>query len=422
LTCHLVEFILKLAKEDFPLGSQPNIFGEQGCLRQRKVLELYLLDRMLKRLVDSTKDIFKNVRGRLGLKSHEFSFAVLNSDDYFSSSALWQEYTQILQVVEDEVFEALSTVEKWEMREKDRGQERPRWTRNDESKYRPFIRKLEGATRGRTRDLRKYHGLIKSLKETLVSNQDRIRDDLSLRGAENIRFFTYVTVVFLPLGFAASIFSMSEAPSGSVVKSMVIFAAVALILTITALVNVKSLGAALNDIRRTVDIRSREKKATSLLTQSSGKQTINTPRNHAVTNSDPEATPTTETANLKDTEPSQADVLNNGSSQDSSEGLGEETHANLKSKGKETLSWHIGFWLKYICVEFPARRVLVGLYTLNHFEKKNPTTYYRIISGILIVPIFAISYLAQLLVYNIGDLIRVCWSKFDFLYASRTLY
>lgn len=421
-TCHLIESVLNLVKDEHPFISQSKFFGEQGCLRQRKVLEIHLLDRMLKRLVDSLEQIFNNVRERLGLKSHGFSFAVLTSDDYFSSSALWQQYTQILQVVEDEISEALLTLEKWETRERDRGQERPRWTRNDESKYRPFIRKLEGTTRRRTRDLRKYHNLIKSLKETLVSNQDRVRNDLGLRGAENIRFFTYVTVMFLPLGFAASIFSMSGAPSGSIVKSMVVFAAVALILTITALVNVKSLGAAMNDIRRTVDDKSRKKKANSLLTEGPAKQTISMPKSHTGQNSDREANPTTGTTNLEDTEPRDTDVVNTESLHGSSEHSEEEAHAHLNSTGKDNLSWHIGFWLKYICIELPARRVLTGFYKLNNFEMQNPTTYTHIISGILILPIFAIGYLTQLVLYNIGDLIRVCKGKFLFLCAPQMHY
>ncbi|KAK1992783.1 hypothetical protein LX36DRAFT_731693 [Colletotrichum falcatum] len=201
-TCHFVEYIPGLhARPDahgrdqgddmvIPWGRKGDLVQEQGCWRQRKVLELHLFDRILKEVVRSTKEILNEVRNELGVKHGAILFSVLNSDDYFTSSAQWQKFQQILQVVEEELSDVLLTVSKWETREKDRGQEQPRWTRNDERKYRLFIGKLEGITRRRIRDLQNYHGNIRSLKDTLISSQQQIRDDLGLRGAENIRFFT----------------------------------------------------------------------------------------------------------------------------------------------------------------------------------------------------------------------------------------
>ena len=47
----------------------------------------------------------------------------------------------------------------------------------------------------------------------------------------DIRRFTYVTVIFLPLGFATGVFSMSGAPSGSTLGNMIITAVAAFAIT-----------------------------------------------------------------------------------------------------------------------------------------------------------------------------------------------
>lgn len=68
-----------------------------------------------------------------------------------------------------------------------------------------------------------------------------MRGDLELRGADDIRLFTYVTVIFLPVGFATGIFSMSDTPSSHTLICMAITAVVALLVTVIALTNAKSL-------------------------------------------------------------------------------------------------------------------------------------------------------------------------------------
>lgn len=83
---------------------------------------------------------------------------------------------------------------------------------------------------------------------TNTPNLLKIRNDLSLQGSENVRFLTYVTVVFLPLGFATGIFSMSGAPDGKVLGSMATCAVVALLLTVLALLNAKQLAKIVDDL------------------------------------------------------------------------------------------------------------------------------------------------------------------------------
>jgi hypothetical protein len=408
-TCHLVEFIPFSTTESFQHsfhpGTSEQTFGEQGCLQQRKVLELHLLDRFLKILVKSTKGIFENVQDR---HSEDFNYQRATSEFYFTSIANWQDDMDILQRVEKEVLEALLVIEKWEAREKDRGQERPRWTRNDESKYRPFIRKLEASTHRGTRDLRLYHNSIKSLRERLATNQERIRNHLSLRGAENIRFFTYVTVVFLPLGFAASIFSMNGAPSRETLESVVAFAAIALVLTIIALINAKSLTAVMISIRDAIDKKSQEK------------MTNNSLANHDISNGGASHVETI----TGDQESGNATIEAPSTHTSSSRGehLPKEGAQHYKERKhyQGDHSWHIWFWLRYMCLVFPARRVLIACNKLKNPKPAKLTTYTHIFYGVVMLPTFLIFQLAYIIVCNFADLGQVCLSKFHFLYTTRT--
>ncbi|KAF7888255.1 uncharacterized protein EAF02_002796 [Botrytis sinoallii] len=233
--------------------------------RQRKVLELQFFDRMIKQMVRCTQEISYSIKEELGMKQGALSSSVLSSDDYFNSSVLWNKYQHILHVIEEELESAIRVIEKWEKREDDRKGEEPRWTRNDETKYRGIINKLKSSTKRQIMDLDGAYRNIKTLRETIVNSQDQIRNDLSLQGSENIRFFTYVTVVFLPLGFATGIFSMSGAPDGRVLGGMAACAVVALLFTVLALLNAKQLAKIVDDLFSVYHKYSQAKMERSLL-------------------------------------------------------------------------------------------------------------------------------------------------------------
>ncbi|PSN61554.1 hypothetical protein BS50DRAFT_153800 [Corynespora cassiicola Philippines] len=78
---------------------------------------------------------------------------------------------------------------------------------------------------------------MKDFRESLSSRLESVRNDISFRGSENINLFTYVTVVFLPLGLATGVFSMSGSPDHSTLMSMIELALLSLALTFYALVN-----------------------------------------------------------------------------------------------------------------------------------------------------------------------------------------
>ncbi|XXH05579.1 Adenylate kinase 2 [Hypoxylon texense] len=253
-TCHFIEDLQSLRSDirngrelqDYELRSAAPLqeIDQEQSWRQRKVLELYLFERILNSLVKCTQEILDKIRKDLGVRrgQGDSPFTNIGSEDYFFSSIQWNELQSVLQEVDENLEDVKLEISKWETREKDRGQERPRWTRNDERKYGGIITKVFGSTKKEIRNFHSIHTSVKSLKENLVRRQEQTRQDVSLRGSEDIRFFTYVTVVFLPLGFASSIFSMNGVPGPDLVNSLVVCATAALVITIFALFNAKTLG------------------------------------------------------------------------------------------------------------------------------------------------------------------------------------
>lgn len=163
------------------------------------------------------------------------------SDGYFSRAKYWKFFETILQTIEDDLEENLEKIEKWSHREEDRGCHRPRWTRNDERRYGSVMKTLLFQTQSEIYELHRLKRNIKAFREPRSSEVSSLRDDINLLSTENVNLFTYVTVIFLPLGFATGVFSMSNAPGTETLVGMVLTAIVAFHLTIGALVNAKPL-------------------------------------------------------------------------------------------------------------------------------------------------------------------------------------
>ncbi|KXH35843.1 hypothetical protein CSIM01_00557 [Colletotrichum simmondsii] len=375
-TCHLIEYTHGRSGLTWK-GHQP--WGRQGW-QQRKVFELYLFDGILKEIIKSSAEIFDTVKQELGDKRGVISFSALNSVDYLSSSTKWQFYQQILQVVEQELSDVLSTVAKWETREKDRGHERPRWTRNDERKYRGSIGKMQGSTARRIRDLQKHRNDVRSLKEQLKSEQQQSRDNISVIDAENVRLFTYVTVVFLPLGFAASIFSMSEEPPSSVLKPMIVCSAVALALTFVALGNAKRVSTAISKY-------SHDKIYSNKL--SSGRE---------VRGDDGRVFPTRQKEDAEIGSASEEDDTTQ-----ESETIHQENH-------KTSFSSHFWFWIEYVFINLPARRVSVAYQDLIA-ENPSHCRYFHVPVGIIVLPMLLFARLIQFLLLTAMDMSQLAWGK-----------
>ncbi|KAH7083543.1 hypothetical protein FB567DRAFT_529354 [Paraphoma chrysanthemicola] len=229
--------------------------------QQRRVLELLIYSKMLGSMHENSKGIFNEIR-KLALNSkwedgdnvHPDPFErsireaqelrkLANEDHYFSVASRWRDLAQIMLVIEGNLSLNLERVNEWRRREKDRRNHQPRWTKEDEKNHRTTILRLEVFTERQARDIELLLDDIKKFRESLLRELETIRDDLSFRGSQNINLFTYVTIVFLPLGFATGVLSMSGRPQPEVLSSLYTLALAALGTTIFALLNAKTVKA-----------------------------------------------------------------------------------------------------------------------------------------------------------------------------------
>lgn len=234
----------------------PMIDQGKKLWHQRKVLELFVFNRMLRRISRRYKEMFQEIGAHLGrqfpesrpagtdssdivLVSSALFSTSLTNDTYLNLSKQWPPFIYTLQVMEEDLKETLEKISLWNNREKDRHPDRPRWTRNDESRYRAAITKSNASNNQTIRDLDHYLVQVQSLRTSLISRIEFTRNELSFQSAENVRFFTTVTVIFLPLGFATGTFSMSGAPNGTTLWQMVVMALGVFALTVVSLVNVR---------------------------------------------------------------------------------------------------------------------------------------------------------------------------------------
>lgn len=230
-TCHVIENFSKCEDDQFTFSM---IEGpdSQDHWQQRKVLELILFGRILSRVRQSADDIIGAIEkdatqeNDVGEKN---PFGSLRFEDRSIESL--QEILQILVVLKNNFASFVEIIDLWEHRESTKGQGRPRWTRNDEQKYRRSIKKQSAQQERCVRDLKNQQDKIDFLVTLVTSAQEAIRSAQSLHEAENIRLFTYVTIFFLPVGLSSSLFGMGQVPDRNVVVTMVITAAIALSIT-----------------------------------------------------------------------------------------------------------------------------------------------------------------------------------------------
>lgn len=259
-TCHFIEH-LPIAKYRGAWDHSFKRYGDDVDRQwaQRKVLELYFLKRILGRMDDESKRFPKEVRDVLGIEPGSLALASLKPIKRPIKDL--QRFEKMLQLVEEDMAANLNTLrDKWNRRETDRGAEQPRWTPNDEKKYRTNINRLSvdvekatGRLKATQDDIRKLKGFLATTQKNMRDDADRERDERDRARAErdrdrderdrarverdrlrdaDLRYLTYVTVIFQPLGFAASFYSMGGAPEPSLIVSMVEFSAAAFAVTL----------------------------------------------------------------------------------------------------------------------------------------------------------------------------------------------
>lgn len=231
-TCHLIG--------TFSNGEDTFFYDwidQQPHWKQRKVLELILFERILSKVCQGANDIIDAIEKGAPEKGTT-NRADIGEKDIFGNLRLedrkiesLQEINQILVVLSNNFASILEIIDLWDDRESTRGQERPRWTRNDEQKYRQSIKKRSAQQKKFIRELKTKKAKVDFLITLVTSAQEAIRSTRSLHEAENIRLFTYLTAFFLPVGLASSLFGMGQIPERKVIITMVITGAIALFVT-----------------------------------------------------------------------------------------------------------------------------------------------------------------------------------------------
>ncbi|KAL1862453.1 hypothetical protein Daus18300_008550 [Diaporthe australafricana] len=202
-TCHFIQHVPGLPRDDThewnfefdQKGLSTDLRDKQRHWWQRKVLELHLLERILKAVTQGSIGILRHVREELGVDKTILSFSILTSEDYKTSQRDWQDYETILQAVEDEVTAIMRTLQSWSSRGEDRGQEKPRWTHSDEERYRSWIRKFQRDTERETARIQMVLENTRKLRDALSQRRDRLQKELEVRREGHIRYFTNFIVV-----------------------------------------------------------------------------------------------------------------------------------------------------------------------------------------------------------------------------------
>jgi hypothetical protein len=237
------------------------------------------------------------------------------------------------------------------------------------------MNKLQGSTERHIRDLEIRRDNVRKLKETLTTRREKARQDLEFHWNENIRYFTYVTVIFLPLGFASSFYSMGGPPAHDLIIALVEFSVAALAVTVVLLFSAKWILSAAKELPAAALKRATEK---SLLV--GGHQRAK-PDEHKAGKEQKSGTQV----------PGQKTKRQ------------EDLHGAFRSPAS--------FWLAYIFVEIPALRVLRAV-TAMRKGKVSGAAAADVALGVIFMPVFGTSCLLRIVAYNILDIIRNITSEY----------
>ncbi|KAL8650022.1 MAG: hypothetical protein Q9210_004072 [Variospora velana] len=213
---------------------------------QRRLLELAYVERMLNEMVQSSREVLEGFQRELDVPETRDP----QSESYESIhnySRLYSKAGEILRDVLKLLNLAVRAVEDWEKRENNRDI-RSRWSKKDQARYGRKLVDLTGKCRIGLQKVRLQRDLLEEQQKLAEQRHNNLINYMSLQAArtssqsaEDVRLFTYVNIIFLPLSFSSSLFSMGGAPQGSTISVMVPTTVVALTITILVLANMKVL-------------------------------------------------------------------------------------------------------------------------------------------------------------------------------------
>lgn len=246
-TCHFLSSVTRgfrgLVDESAKSSESPEkMYAEkQG---QRKLLELVYVERALNEVRGSIDKIIATFETELQetLDPHRESFEFIHDHASRPLKAM-----NLLSSVSQQLDLSISAIEQWEKREDSRGL-RSRWSCKDQERYGEKLRELTQKCKSNVQQLRSQQSRLRDQRRAaeqrhsdLVSYRQLQEARRSTRSAYDVRLFTYVTIIFLPLTFSSSLFSMAGQPNGSTIAVMATTTVIALTMTFLLLSNMKSL-------------------------------------------------------------------------------------------------------------------------------------------------------------------------------------
>ena len=222
---------------------------------QRKIIEAHLFSEMVKIVNVSTTEILRDLsmvldeeEGGIYKGASEHHDPLTESfDESYTRSKLYLQLSDFLSHLDDNLKSTIETIEYYVDREKQRPVQ-PRWSIADERQCRRGLSKWDQEGKKNVAVLRTVQSQVSNKRSRVQHLRDSLNADMQLRetrlqarSAEDVRLFTYVTIVFLPISFSSSIFSMQNAPGGSTIANFAKVAITALIITFVILFNLKTL-------------------------------------------------------------------------------------------------------------------------------------------------------------------------------------
>ncbi|KAL3264397.1 hypothetical protein ABHI18_000805 [Aspergillus niger] len=188
-----------------------------------------------------TNGLFANdINGSGGLDSHVY-YRDYNLHVPFEM-LVWISWNEVLDTLTEDLNNIYEMIKEWRAREENRRGNQPRWTKKHEIKYREAVQRSLLLGESAVRDFKVCQTRVASLRKSVTSHREittaiynQQMDDRSFRQNDNIKYFTYSTVFFLPLSFATSFFSMQAKPTVDLIRQMVVCTVVAFVILLVIL-------------------------------------------------------------------------------------------------------------------------------------------------------------------------------------------
>ena len=235
--------------------STENFESDRGFHGQRKIIEARVFSDMVKTIHVSTAEILRDLNmvldeGEGGIykgASEHHDPLTESFDQSYTRSKLYLQLSDFLSHLDDNLKGSMETIESFMDREKQRPVQ-PRWSIADERQHRRELSKWDQEGKKNVALLRTVQSQVSNKRSRVQHLRDSLNADMQLRetrlqarSAEDVRLFTYVTIVFLPISFSSSLFSMQNAPGGSIVGNFAKVAFTALVITFVILFNLKTI-------------------------------------------------------------------------------------------------------------------------------------------------------------------------------------